>query len=136
MLQREVAERVVAGAGSPAYGPLAVMAALHADARWRLDVPPGAFRPVPRVRSAVVSLHFRDPVRAPVDTAGFELLVRRLFTRRRKQVVNALAALDASPGFDPLSVCRAAGLSPSRRPGALDLPELIDLSDVLAATRP
>ncbi len=136
MLQREVAERVVAGAGSPAYGPLAVMAALHADARWRLDVPPGAFRPVPRVRSAVVSLHFRNPVRAPVDTAGFELLVRRLFTRRRKQVVNALAALDASPGFDPLSVCRAAGLSPSRRPGALDLPELIDLSDVLAATRP
>ena len=134
MLQREVAERVVAGAGSPAYGPLAVMTALHADARWRLDVPPGAFRPVPRVRSAVVSLHFRDPARAPVDAVGFELLVRRLFTRRRKQVVNALAALDFGPGFDPLSVCRDAGLSPTRRPGALDLPELIDLSNVLAAT--
>ncbi|MYK90225.1 MAG: 16S rRNA (adenine(1518)-N(6)/adenine(1519)-N(6))-dimethyltransferase, partial [Acidobacteria bacterium] len=133
MLQREVAERVVAGAGSRAYGPLAVMAALHADTRWMLDVPPGAFRPAPRVRSALVSLRFRDPVRAPVDAAGFELLVRRLFTRRRKQVVNALAAFNSSPAFDPLSVCRAAGLCPTRRPGTLDLPELIDLSDVLAA---
>lgn len=130
--EREVAERVVAGAGSRAYGPLAVMSALHAETRWLLDVPPGAFRPAPRVRSAVVSLHFRDPVRAPVDAAGFELLVRRLFTRRRKQVVNALAAFNSSPAFDPLSACRAAGLCPTRRPGALDLPELIDLSDVLA----
>ena len=133
MLQREVAERVVARAGSRAYGPLAVMTALHADARWMLDVPPGAFRPVPKVRSAVVSLRFRDPVRAPVDAVGFELLVRRLFTRRRKQVVNALAAWNLSDGFDPRRVCRAAGLCPTRRPGALDLPELIDLSDVLAA---
>ena len=133
MLQREVAERVVADAGSRAYGPLAVMTALRADARWLLDVPPGAFRPVPRVRSAVVSLRFRDPVRTPVDAAGFESLVRRLFTRRRKQLVNALAAFGPARGFDPLVVCRAAGLPPTRRPDALALPELIELSDVLAA---
>ena len=133
MLQREVAERVVAGAGSRAYGPLAVMTALHADARWLLDVPPGAFRPMPRVQSTVVSLRFRDPIRAPLDAAGFESLVRRLFTQRRKQVVNALAAFDPARAFDPLAVCRAAGLPPARRPDALDLPELIDLSDVLAA---
>ena len=133
MLQREVAERVVARAGAPAYGPLAVMTALRADAGRLLDVPPGAFRPVPRVQSAVVSLRFRDPLRAPVDAAGFEVLVRRLFTRRRKQVVNALAAAGFGGGLDPRAVCRAAGLCPSRRPGALDLPELIDLSDVLAA---
>ena len=136
MLQREVAQRVVGTAGSSAYGPLAVMTALHADARWMLDVPPGAFRPVPKVHSAVVMLRFREPVRAPLDTAGFELLVRRLFTRRRKQLVNALAAFDPSDGFDPLSVCRAAGLCPTLRPGALNLPELIDLSDVLAAVPP
>lgn len=132
MLQREVAERVVADAGSQAYGPLAVMAALHADARWLLDVPPGAFRPVPKVQSAVVSLRFRDPVRAPANPAVFESLVRGLFTRRRKQLVNALAAFVPARGLDPRSVCRAAGLTPTRRPGALDLPELIDLADVLA----
>lgn len=133
MLQREVAERVVARAGSRAYGPLAVMSSLHADARWMLDVPPGAFRPLPKVESAVVSLTFRDPLRTPVDAAAFELLVRRLFTRRRKQVVNALAAFESSGRLDPLAVCRAARLSPARRPGTLDLPELIDLSDVLVA---
>ena len=135
MLQREVAERVVASAGSRAYGPLAVMTALHADARWMLDVPPGAFRPVPRVRSAIVSLRFRAPARTPVDPACFESLVRGLFTRRRKQVINALAACGPARGLDPAAVCRAAALLPTRRPGALDLPELIDLADVLAALR-
>ncbi len=135
MLQREVAERVVASSGSREYGPLAVMTALHADARRLLEVPPGAFRPVPKVRSAVVSLRFRDPPRAPVDAAGFEALVRRLFTRRRKQVVNALTAFEPVRGFAPHAVCRAAGLSPTRRPDTLDLPELIELSDVLAAMR-
>ena len=133
MVQREVAERIVATPGSPAYGPLAVMAALHAEARRALDVPPGAFRPVPRVQSTLVTLRFRDPLRVPRDADGFELLVRRLFTRRRKQVVNALAAFGPARGFDPRAICRAAGLAPTRRPGALDLPELIELSDVLAA---
>ncbi len=131
MLQREVAERVVANAGSRAYGPLAVMTALHADTRWLLDVPPGAFRPVPKVQSAVVSLRFRDPVRAPANPAVFESLVRDLFTRRRKQLVNALAAFVPARGLDARTVCRDAGLTPTRRPGALDLPELIDLADVL-----
>jgi len=132
MLQREVAERVVANAGSRAYGPLAVMTALHADARWMLDVPPGAFRPVPRVQSAVVSLRFRDPDRAPVDPIVFESLVRRLFTRRRKQLVNALAAFTPAHDLDPLTVCRGGGLAPTRRPDTLDLPELVELADVLA----
>ena len=135
MLQREVAERVVASAGSRAYGPLAVMTALHADARWLLDVPPGAFRPVPKVRSAIVSLRFRAPARTPVDPAFFESLVRGLFTRRRKQVINALAAFGPVRGLDPAAVCRAAALPATRRPGALGLPELIDLADVLAALR-
>ena len=132
MLQREVAERVVADAGSRAYGPLAVVTALHADARRMLDLPPGAFRPVPRVRSTVVSLRFRDPVRAPADPAVFESLVRRLFTRRRKQLVNALAAFGPARGLDPRTVCRSARLPPTRRPGTLELSELIDLADVLA----
>ena len=135
MLQREVAERVVAEPGARAWGPLAVMTALRADARRLLDVPPGAFRPAPKVSSAVVSLRFRDPLRAPADAAVFESLVRRLFTRRRKQLVNALAAFDSGPGADPLSACRAAGLPPTRRPGALGLPELIALADVLAGAR-
>lgn len=133
MLQREVAERVVAAAGSRAYGPLAVMAALRADVRRLLDVPPGAFRPAPRVHSAVVSLRFRAPARTPLDEAGFEFLVRRLFTRRRKQLVNALSALDPARTLDARAACRAAGLSPTCRPEVLDLRELVALSDVLGA---
>ena len=135
MLQREVAERVVATAGSRPYGPLAIMTALGADARCVLRLPPGAFRPPPRVRSALVTLRFRDPARAPRDAAGFEALVRRLFTQRRKQVANALLPVVRAAGIDPVRICREAGLTPTRRPGGLALPELIDLSDVLASKR-
>ena len=135
MLQREVAERVVATAGSRPYGPLAIMTALGADARCVLRLPPGAFRPPPRVRSALVTLRFRDPARAPRDAAGFEALVRRLFTQRRKQVANALLPVVRAAGIDPVQICREAGLTPTRRPGGLALPELIDLSDVLASKR-
>ena len=133
MLQREVADRVVADPGSRDYGPLAILAALHADARRVLELPPGAFRPPPRVRSTLVTLTFREPVRAPDDPVRFERLVRRLFTQRRKQVANALPP--APPGIDrdPAAICRAAHLDPTRRPGSLAPEELLDLDAALAA---
>lgn len=135
MLQHEVAERVVATAGAGSYGPLAIMTALRADARCVLRLPPGAFRPPPRVRSALVILRFRDPPRSPRDAPGFEALVRRLFMQRRKQVANALLPVVRGDGIDPVQLCRLAGLTPTLRPGALTLSELIDLSDVLTSRR-
>ena len=135
MLQHEVAERVVATAGSRPYGPLAIMTTLHADARYALRLPPGAFRPPPRVHSALVTLRFRDPPRSPRDAADFETLVRRLFMQRRKQVANALLPVVRAAGIDPVLICREAGLTPTRRPGGLTLSELIALSDVLTSRR-
>ena len=133
MLQREVADRVVAEPGTRDYGPLAILTALHSVARCVLQVPPGAFRPSPRVCSTVVALTFRDPILRPDDPVRFDTLVRKLFTRRRKQLVNAL--LPAVGSSDPVAVCRAAGIDPARRPGSLSLAELIDLDSALAATR-
>ena len=135
MLQREVAERVVATAGARSYGPLAIMTALRADARCVLRLPPGAFRPPPRVHSALVILRFREPPRSPRDAADFEAMVRRLFMQRRKQVANALLPVVRADGIDPVRICREAGLTPTRRPGGLALSELIALSDVLTSRR-
>ena len=135
MLQREVADRVVAEPGTRDYGPLAILTMLHATARRSLQLPPHAFRPPPSVRSTVVTLTFRDRVGGPPDPARFDAFVRQLFTRRRKQLANALPPVGDRANRDPASICRAAGIDPSRRPGALSLAELIALDAALADAR-
>lgn len=132
MFQREVADRVTARPGSRSYGPLAILTALRAVATRRLTLPPGAFRPAPSVHSAVVELRFRPAERMPSDLALFESMVRTLFTQRRKQLVNALAPLARRHGTPSPALLRAAGIDGRRRPGELELSELIDLADVLA----
>ena len=69
MLQREVAQRLAASPGGAEYGVLALQAALTADVTLRLALPPGAFRPPPKVESAVVHLAFRPPAAFPSATA-------------------------------------------------------------------
>jgi 16S rRNA (adenine1518-N6/adenine1519-N6)-dimethyltransferase len=84
MLQKEVADRLVATPGSEGYGALAIQVALLADAERILSLPPGAFRPAPKVKSAVVRLRFREPAVDVGDRSMFEKLVRGLFLQRRK----------------------------------------------------
>ena len=97
MLQREVVERMVAPPSTPAYGRLSV----SLQARFRmtklLDVSRGAFRPPPKVESAVVRM---VPLEAPL--AIDEDLLRRAFSARRKTLRNALPGVDfAALGIDP-----------------------------------
>ncbi|HEX5070381.1 MAG TPA: 16S rRNA (adenine(1518)-N(6)/adenine(1519)-N(6))-dimethyltransferase RsmA [Vicinamibacterales bacterium] len=133
MLQREVADRLVAVPGTKAYGVLTIMLGLHAQITRVLDLPPGAFRPAPKVRSAVVRLEFRpSPVRIK-DVALLERVVKRAFGQRRKTLPNALAGMVK----DPRAVVEAAGIDPRRRPETLDLSELATLVDRIAErTRP
>lgn len=136
MLQREVADRVTAAPGSPDWGPLAVMTSLHANARRMLSLPPGAFRPMPRVSSAVVQLRFIQPPIRLSDPALFESLVRRLFSQRRKMALNALRSFVEEIGrLSTEKVFTLAKVDPHRRPGELKLSELADLSEVLASSR-
>ena len=116
MLQREVADRVVAEPGTRDYGPVAVLTRVQADATRVMTLPPGAFRPIPRVRSAVVRLTFREPKVALPDAARFEHMVRSIFQRRRKMLLNALGPFAESCGVSAASAIRSAGLDPKRRP--------------------
>jgi 16S rRNA A1518/A1519 N6-dimethyltransferase RsmA/KsgA/DIM1 with predicted DNA glycosylase/AP lyase activity len=84
MLQREVADRLVAAPGTREYGVLSVLLQHVATVDILLKLPAGAFRPAPKVLSALVRLRFHPPLPAVASPQAFTGLVRAVFTRRRK----------------------------------------------------
>ena len=91
MLQREVVERMVARHSTPDYGRLSVMLQVRFRMQKLFMVAPGAFRPPPKVESAVVRMKpIAEDDPAKVDTEVFADLVRRAFSARRKTLRNAL----------------------------------------------
>ena len=133
MVQREVAERLEARPGTKAYGVLAILVQLHADVRRLLTLPAGAFRPVPKVESAVIRLMFRPPAVPVADEAEFERIVRSMFTQRRKTLLNALRPAGAVRHVDPAAALAKAGIDPRRRPETLELRELARLVECFAS---
>jgi len=133
MLQREVAERVAAPPGGKTYGSLSVFTQLRCDVRLALRVPAGAFRPPPKVESAVLHLRVLREPRVPLaDERRFETVVRAAFAQRRKVLANALGA---GLGLPLEVVRRAAGLAgvdPGRRAETLSLQEFADLTTRLS----
>jgi 16S rRNA (adenine1518-N6/adenine1519-N6)-dimethyltransferase len=138
MLQREVAERIQARPDTRDYGVLAILVQLHAEVRSLLALPPGAFRPAPRVHSAVVRLTFRPPAVSLTDEPLFEAMVRSIFTQRRKMLGNALGSFAGARGLGATRALAEAGLDPKRRPETLQLTELARLAQVFGrpADRP
>lgn len=140
LMQREVALRLVAAAGTAAYGALTVNAGLAADSELLFDLGPGSFRPPPQVRSSVVRLVPHD--RWGLDGARrqrLRALVQGLFGQRRKQLQKSLRTLppwrlDAA-ATDRLAA--ATGLDLARRPETLRVEEWLALDRALArAGRP
>ncbi|OFZ91144.1 MAG: 16S rRNA (adenine(1518)-N(6)/adenine(1519)-N(6))-dimethyltransferase [Betaproteobacteria bacterium RBG_16_66_20] len=113
MLQREVVERMVAKPSTSDYGRLSVMLQARFEMRKLFNVAPGAFRPPPKVDSAVVRLvPLRE--RLTCDETAFEKIVREAFSARRKTLRNALPlqpADYAELGIDPK--LRPENLSPA-----------------------
>jgi 16S rRNA (adenine1518-N6/adenine1519-N6)-dimethyltransferase len=129
MLQREVADRLTASPGTGEYGVLAVLIGHSARVERVLSLPPGAFRPPPKVRSAVVRLQFHPPEPPVVSPATFAGLVSAIFTRRRKTIANALGAFHLSSRLAPVQALKEADLDARRRPETLTIPELARLAD-------
>jgi 16S rRNA (adenine1518-N6/adenine1519-N6)-dimethyltransferase len=131
LVQREVAERTVAPPGSRTYGALSVNVQGFARAEMVGHVPAGAFKPPPKVESAILRVTPRfDPVVSAALESEFRTLVQSAFGLRRKQmrrVVRTIAHLDvdASDG-----VLAEAGIDPECRPETL-APE--DFAKLLAA---
>jgi 16S rRNA (adenine1518-N6/adenine1519-N6)-dimethyltransferase len=92
LVQREVAERLVAGPGDPAYGSLSVLAAAYAEVRLLGRVKRGSFRPPPKVEGAFVGFTLHPPPLPKEEMPAFLELVRLAFNQRRKTLKNSLAA--------------------------------------------
>ncbi|MFN7086612.1 MAG: 16S rRNA (adenine(1518)-N(6)/adenine(1519)-N(6))-dimethyltransferase RsmA [Burkholderiales bacterium] len=103
MLQKEVVERMVARPSSSAYGRLSVMLQYRFEMEKILEVPAQAFRPAPKVESAVVRLLPRTPA-VPCDEALFAKLVASAFAQRRKTLRNALKNHLAAEDFAALGL--------------------------------
>ena len=94
LVQREVAERMAAGAGDEAYGALSVNLAVVADVEQVFNVPASAFRPPPKVESAVVRLTpRRAPLLATESLDAFRTFVQAAFGQRRKQMQRVLRSV-------------------------------------------
>ena len=128
LVQREVAQRLVARPGSKEYGALTVNVAALARAELLFGVPAGAFAPPPKVESAVVRI---TPLAEPLVTSDeenpFRVLVQSAFGMRRKQmrrVVRTLYSLDAEQADELLT---RAGIEPEVRPETLSVDQFVGL---------
>ena len=131
LVQREVAERITARAGTKDWGLLSVLLQHRAEVSVERRVPPGAFWPPPRVESAVLRLAFRPP-RAPIhDEARFRRLVKAGFAQRRKVLSNALAAARLVSPPQLSRALEAAGIDARRRGETLAVEEWAALERAL-----
>lgn len=130
MFQREVAERIVAQPGGKAYGRLAVLAQWRCRAKIALTLPPEAFTPPPKVRSAVVHLEALPEPRFEADPKGLERVVAAGFNQRRKMLRAALKSL--APDIEDRIL--AAGLKPTDRAEQVPIEGFCALARELAAS--
>jgi 16S rRNA (adenine1518-N6/adenine1519-N6)-dimethyltransferase len=127
MLQKEVVDRMAAEPGSKVYGRLSVMLQAYCRVTPLFTVPPGAFRPPPKVDSAVVRLVPREPASIEVrDPAKFEAVVRDAFGQRRKTLRNAL-----SQQCDAAAI-EAAGVRPDARAEQIAVADFVRLANSLS----
>lgn len=127
-IQKEVAERIVAQPGGKDYGVLSLMVQYCARPELKFIIPKEAFRPAPKVDSAVVHMKILEQPAVTVSNEKlFFSLVRTAFAQRRKTLSNSLKGF----GENMKSVLHSIGIDPSRRPETLSMEEFSRLSDIL-----
>lgn len=131
MLQKEVVDRLAAAPGTADYGRLSVMVQYHCRVQKLFEVPPHAFRPAPKVDSAIVRLvpHEKPPVEVH-DLKAFSELVARCFSQRRKTLRNNLKGWLDAEGIEAL------GIDPAIRAETLGLAEFARLSNAVTHAKP
>src|SRR4030043_1052133 len=132
MLQKEVAERMVAPPGGKDYGPLSIFVQSFLDISLRFFIKPSAFFPPPKVESAVVHMVFKEkPVVELEDEKWFKKVVKGCFSYRRKTLANALKHSELSLPESIELKMEAIGIDPRRRPETLSIQEFANLAETL-----
>ncbi len=125
MLQKEVAQRIIADPHNKLYGKLTVMMQYFCESEYLFDVPPGCFSPPPRVDSAVIRLRPHATLPANVDVDELEKVVSAAFNQRRKTISNSLKNL-----IDR-SIINSLGIDPSARAENLSLTHFVQLTQAM-----
>jgi 16S rRNA (adenine1518-N6/adenine1519-N6)-dimethyltransferase len=128
MFQREVAERIVAGPGSKAYGRLSVLTGWRTQARILFDIAPSAFVPPPKVVSTLVELIPRAAP-LPCDRSALERVAAAAFGQRRKMLRQSLKSL----GVNPPALLEASCLDPTARAEDIPVEGFVALARALVA---
>lgn len=135
MVQKEVAQRICADAGTAEYGAFSLFVQWHAQPEYLFDVPPDCFIPQPKVTSAVIRLERRSGPPYPVeDEEMLFRVIRGAFSQRRKTLVNALSsALGPLPKEAIRECILECGFSETVRGETLDMRDFCDISDKISA---
>lgn len=127
-LQKEVAERIVAKPGGKDYGFLSLSIQYFADAQIKFIIPAGAFRPIPKVDSAVIHLEILEKPRVHVsDEKLFFRIIKAGFSQRRKTILNALKTIEP----DIKESLIITGIDANRRAETLSIVEFQKLSEAI-----
>jgi len=123
MIQKEVAERIVAPPGSKTYGILSVLLQAYYQVQHQFNVKPGSFYPPPKVHSSVITLQRNNTWQLACNEALFFRIVKASFNQRRKMIRNSLKTilLTLAEDFELLS----------KRPEQLSVTEFVDLTNWL-----
>ena len=134
MVQKEVAQRICARAGTADYSAFTVFCQYYAVPELLFDVPPSCFIPQPKVTSAVLRLNVRtEPVCEITSEKMFFRVVKAAFAQRRKTLLNALSSGLGELSKEALSeLLTGCGLAPSVRGETLDIPAFARIANALS----
>ena len=130
LVQREVAQRLIAAPNTSEYGPLSIMTALYCRAEIAFNIAPEAFLPAPKVVSSVIHLEMlATPSIELKNEKRFWLIVRAAFGQRRKTLGNTLKPL--APREVLVGAFEKLGIDPQRRGETLSVAEFAGLSELI-----
>jgi 16S rRNA (adenine1518-N6/adenine1519-N6)-dimethyltransferase len=133
MLQKEVADRLLAHSGTKEYGVITILIGYYVQVRSLMQLKPGSFFPRPKVSSTFVQLNFRqEPSPGIADEDLFRWVVRSSFAQRRKQIKNALTADDRFPAELIGKALEMNQTDPQCRGETLPIEKFVTLSNILA----
>jgi 16S rRNA (adenine1518-N6/adenine1519-N6)-dimethyltransferase len=136
MMQKEVADRILAKPGTKAYGALSVAVQYYCTVEKVADAPRQCFHPQPKVDSVVLRLDRREEkAAAPIDESLFFLCIRAGFSKRRKTLLNCFTGMFGMDKEEIAHELTAAGIDPSRRGETLTIEEYAALADHFAALK-
>ncbi len=132
MVQKEVAEKMMAAPGAKNYGPLSINVQYFCEIEYIMDVPKEVFLPQPKVDSSVLTLHVRREKRVhPEDEALFFEVVKAGFSQRRKTLSNSLTGVRGKDRDTVVRALESAGVDPKRRAETLSLEEFANVANRL-----